>query len=401
MTAAAFFCMREPGHFQRMRALIAGISGLGIKAHVFTHRDFAGDVERAGGAFVDVFARYPPADTASLPVPCRHVSFAGRHAEAVARDLAALKASLVVYDTFAVVGFVAARLLGVPYVNVCAGHHVEPTRFVNELKTDPRVRIGRECHAAVEALKTRHGIADASPFSYVTALSPHLNVYCEPPEFLGEAERKPFEPIAFFGSLPSLDEPGDPPEGAGGDAAFRGAAMKIYVSFGTVVWRYYEREALLALAAISEAIAERPDAEAVISLGGAEVDAGALARKNVQVARYVDQRKLLARADAYVTHHGLNSTHEAIFHGVPMLSYPFFWDQPALARACQRFGLAVPLGHRPRAPIGPRDVGAALDALRDRLPAIRGALATARGWEEAVVANRSSVLRRIATLGRA
>ncbi|MCK6459697.1 MAG: glycosyltransferase [Planctomycetes bacterium] len=400
MTTVAFFCMREPGHFQRMRSLIAGLSGLGMDARVFTHRDFRGDVERAGGTFVDLFAKYPPADTASLPVPCRHVSFAGRYAGDVARDLAAIGASLVVYDTFAVVGFVAARLAGLPHVNVCAGHDVEPSRFVELLKTDPRVRIAPECHRAVETLRTLHGIADASPFSYVTALSPHLNVCCEPPEFLDEAERRPFEPIAFHGSLPSLEEPGDPPEGAGGPAAFDDAGLKVYVSFGTVIWRYYANEALAALRAVSDAVAARRDARAILSLGGAEADAAALARGNVTVARYVDQRRILAEADVYVTHHGLNSTHEAIFHGVPMLSYPFFWDQPALARKCQRFGIAVPLASSPRAPVGAADVEAALAALLVRGEPMKRALAEARRWEEAVVAGRGAVLRRIADLCR-
>jgi UDP:flavonoid glycosyltransferase YjiC (YdhE family) len=381
--------------------LIAGVAELGIEARVFTHRDFRGKVERTGATFVDLPAKYPPADTTSLPVPCRHVSLAGRHAGNVARDLEALGTSLVVYDTFAVVGFVAARILGLPHVNVCAGHNVEPSRFVEMLGTDPRVRIAPECHDAVETLRTRHGIADASPFSYVTALSPHLNVYCEPPEFLDEAERRPFDPIAFYGSLPSLAEPGDPPEGAGGPAGFPAAKLKVYVSFGTVIWRYYAAEALAALHAISDAVAARPDAQAIVSLGGAEVDASALARGNVTVARYVDQRRILAEADVYVTHHGLNSTHEAIFHGVPMLSYPFFWDQPDLARKCREFGLAVPLAEEPRAPIGPAQVEAALETLLARREAMRRALAEARRWEEAVVANRSSVLRRIVTLARA
>jgi UDP:flavonoid glycosyltransferase YjiC (YdhE family) len=401
LTAVAFFCMREPGHFQRMRSLIAGVAGLGMDARVFTHRDFRGYVERAGGTFVDLFERYPPRDTASLPVPCRHVSFAGHHAGDVAGDLAALGTSLVVYDTFAVVGFVAARILGLPHVNVCAGHNVVPARFVEALGTDPRVRIAPECREAVEALRTRHGIADASPFSYVTALSPHLNVYCEPPQFLDEAERRPFEPVEFYGSLPSLEEPGDPPDGAGGPKGFPAARERVYVSFGTVIWRYYAREALQALAAISGAIAARADAHAVISLGGADADAAKLARRNVTVARYVDQRGILAEADVYVTHHGLNSTHEAIYHGVPMLSYPFFWDQPELARKCQGFGLAVPLASTPRAPIGPADVEAALATLLARRGPVRQALGRARGWEEAVVANRSSVLRRIAALAGA
>jgi len=396
----AFFCMREPGHFQRMRSIIAGIAALGFNAHVFTHRDFRGYVEQAGGTFVDLFGKYPPAaaDAASIPVPCRHVSFAGHYAEEVKRDIEALGVSLVVYDTFAVIGSVVARMMGLPHVNVCAGHNVEPSRFVEILEADPRVKVAPECHRAVETLRTRCGIEDASPFSYVTALSPHLNVYCEPPEFLDEGERRPFEPIAFFGSLPSLAEPDDPPEGPVGPQGFGDAELRVYVSFGTVVWRYYAPEALRALGAISDALAGRPGARAVISLGGAEVDARSIAKPNVAVAKYVDQRKILREADVYVTHQGLNSTHEAIFHGVPMLSYPFFWDQPALARKCERFGLAMPLAREPRGGIGPPEVEAALAGLLARREPMKQALAGARRWEEAVMANRSSVLRQITSL---
>jgi UDP:flavonoid glycosyltransferase YjiC (YdhE family) len=402
VSAIAFFCMREPGHFQRMRSLIAGVAGLGIPAHVFTHADFRGYVERAGGAFVDLFAKYPPPDDVSQPVPCRHVSFAARHADAIREELRALGISLVVYDTFAVVGFVVARALGVPFVNVCAGHNVEPSRFVGILGKDPRVKVAPECHRAVETLRARFGIADASPFSYVTALSPHMNVYCEPPQFLDESERRPFEPLAFYGSLPSLEEPYDPVEGAVPlPDPFGGAALKVYVSFGTIVWRYYALEALRALAAIADALGARADTRAVISLGGAEVDTFPLLRPNVTVARYVDQRRILREADVYVTHQGLNSTHEAIFHGVPMLSYPFFWDQPDLARKCRRLGLAVPLAGEPRGSIGKADVEGALAALLGHREPMKRALLEARGWEEAVMANRSSVLRRIAGLAGA
>jgi len=401
LKSVAFFCMREPGHFQRMRSIIAGVSGLGIPAHVFTHTDFRSYVDGAGGTFHDLFAKYPPAgaDAASLPVPCRHVSFAATYADGIRRDLEALGTSLVVYDTFAVVGFVVARVTGLPYVNVCAGHDVEPSRFVEVLRTDPRVKVAPECHRAVETLRTRHGITDASPFSYVTALSPHLNVYCEPPQFLDEGERHPFEPIAFYGSLPSLAEPFDPVDGAEDlRDPFGGAKLKVYVSFGTIVWRYYAAEALRALAAISEALGARPDTRTVISLGGAEVDAGSLAKPNVTVARYVDQRRILAEADVYLTHQGLNSTHEAIFHRVPMLSYPFFWDQPGLARRCQGFGLALPLAAAPRAPIGREDVEKALATLLARREPMKRALAEARGWEVSVMGGRSAVLRRIADL---
>ena len=72
--AVAFFAMRQEGHFDSLLPLIAGLTRRGLAAHVFTHSDFRESVERAGGTFVDVFAKYPleQADSESVPAPCRH-----------------------------------------------------------------------------------------------------------------------------------------------------------------------------------------------------------------------------------------------------------------------------------------------------------------------------------------
>ena len=122
---------------------------------------------------------------------------------------------------------------------------------------------------------------------------------------------------------------------------------------GTISWRYYVPEALGALRAVAAAVARRSDLEAVISLGGAGLDPTAIAepaRANVRVQGWVDQREQLADADVFITHSGLNSTHEALYHRVPMVSYPMFGDQPGLsARTCE-FGVAVALAE-PRGPV--------------------------------------------------
>jgi UDP:flavonoid glycosyltransferase YjiC (YdhE family) len=137
---------------------------------------------------------------------------------------------------------------------------------------------------------------------------------------------------------------------------------------------------------------------AIVSLGGAPIDdevRAALARPNVAIEPYVDQWNVLREADLFVTHHGLNSTHEAIFHGVPMVSYPFYWDQPALARRCQELGLALPLARSLRGAFGPDDVQAVLGRAADERASLLAALARAREWEQAVIGQRGSVLDRI------
>lgn len=396
--------MPEEGHFQRLRPLISGVVSRDFAAYVFTHRRFERHVERAGGTFVDLFEKYPleRADSESLPVPCRFVSFAGCYAEEILHDLEEIQPSLVIYDTFAVIGRVVATRLGIPYVNVCAGHNVDPGRFLRLLRSDPRVAISPGCLRAVEILRERYGLHDASPFSYVSGLSPFLNVYCEPPAYLTEADRRVFEPVAFYGSLPSIEEMqanrrAGEPSPFGSDAT----RTKVYISFGSVVWRYYAAEALAALKSMSESFASMENVRAVISLGGAEVGAEALCaltKPNVSVAGYVDQRRILQDADVFVTHNGLNSTHEAIFNGVPMISYPFFWDQPALAEKCRQFGLAIPLTDSPRGRVREENVDAAMAEFFRSRESLRASLAEARDWELQVIENRDAVVRQITDL---
>ncbi len=401
--SAAFFSMLEEGHFHRLRPLISGIAGQGVAAYVFTHGRFKAEVEQAGGTFVDLFARYPleRADDESVPVPCRFVSFAAHYAEEIVRDVGELGSSLVVYDTFAVIGRVVGLSLGVPYVNVCTGHNVDPARSVARLLTEyPRVEVSERCLRAVETLRERYGIGDASPFSYAAGLSPFLNVYCEPAAYLTEAERQVFEPVAFYGALPS----GEPEAiDAPGTSCFGGEAtdLKVYVSFGTVVWRYWAAEALAALESISRSLGSMEDVRAVISLGGADVAAGsvrALSKPNVSVVGFADQWRVLQEADVFVTHHGLNSTHEAIFHGVPMISYPFVFDQPALAEKCRSFGVAIPLTDAPLGRVTDRGVRAAFAEFAKSRESLRASLAVAREWELQAIASRDSVHRRIADL---
>lgn len=396
--AVAVFAMPEAGHFQRLRPLISDLARHGIQTHVFTDKRFAHQVEAAGGRFIDVFATQPleSVDAESVPLSCRYVTYAAASAERVAREVERLGASLVVYDTFAVVGRVVALQLGLPYVNVCNGHTVDPAGFAARLEREyPRVVVSAACRHAVEVLRDRHGIADASPFSFVEGLSPYLNLYCEPPEFLTAAERLPFEPVAFYGSLPP---PAELAMEAGPSPFGEEDGLRVYVSFGTVVWLHWAEEALAALTAISSALAAMPQVRGLISVGGRQPDSEpirALARRSVSVANHVDQHRALRDADVFVTHQGLNSTHEAIFHLVPMISYPFFADQPGLAARCQEFGLAVPLVDRVLAPVDEHAIAAAFEWVAAERDAIAACLAEAREWELDVIASRDSVLERI------
>jgi UDP:flavonoid glycosyltransferase YjiC (YdhE family) len=297
-------------------------------------------------------------------------------------------------------------MLGVPRINVCAGHAVVPERFLEVLRAHPRVRVSDVCRQAIDALDARVPGTGLTPFAYATAVSPHLNIYCEPRQFLAPEDRRVFEPVCFFGSLSAEQAAASNPSARHTSAARwfgerSDRRLKCLVSFGTNIWISRTAEALQALGAITAWASARSDVAVLIALGGARLtsdERGALAVANVQVRDYVDQWDVLAGADAFVTHHGLNSTHEAIAREVPMLSYPFVWDQPGLAARCQELGLAVAMTERPMAPLDAGRLDAAFEALDARRAAIRTALADARTWEQDVIGQRPAVIDRLLAL---
>ncbi|KAJ8980277.1 hypothetical protein NQ317_005135 [Molorchus minor] len=67
--------------------------------------------------------------------------------------------------------------------------------------------------------------------------------------------------------------------------------------------------------------------------------------KNVKIMEWIPQRDVLAHPNviAFITHVGLLGTIEAVYHGVPLLGLPIFWDQEKNIEDAVRkgFGLKV------------------------------------------------------------
>lgn len=384
---------------QRALLVTRGLVAAGAKVHAFCGAGSAEEFRREGAEFHDIHAGRPleSADDASIPIPSRFVTFAAVHGESLAREIAQLDPALIVHGTFAVVAVVVAKILGLPRVAICAGHNQSPRVAVPPLYEDPRVKVSTQCLEAVKVLRARYGMANASPFSYLDSLSPTLNLIPEPPEFLRAEEIEAFQPCSFFGSI----DPRRHAEPVEDVDCTRSDGIRIYVSFGTIAYRYYAEDILRVVGAILSAAEGMPRADFTITLGGSNLSIARSLPPNVRLAPFLDQWSALARSDIHITHNGLNSTHEAVYLKRPMISYPLFADQLGLARRCEELGLAVPLAAGVRAPVPGGLVRAGIERVLDRGDSFRSNLSLARGWEDRVIAARPDVIRRVLACARA
>lgn len=101
----------------------------------------------------------------------------------------------------------------------------------------------------------------------------------------------------------------------------------------------------------------------VVFATGHTADLGPLP-DNVIARRWVPQFRVLACADAFITHAGMNSVHEALVSGVPMVLSPRSREQKWTARRLVRLGLADYL------PASPARLGTLLDRVVKRRPAV-------------------------------
>lgn len=245
--------------------------------------------------------------------------------------LLAEKIEVVAADAMAYPVHIAASLLGIPCVSVCAGLKMLaddgfPGNYLYDLSP---ICVPRE------ALFARHGVRRS--FRLCETLSPHGNVIFAPPR-LAEIGKVPEAALIAGCARPAGargDEPGDFPY-----ARLDAARPLLLVSLGSV----HGREPL-------EALLERI-AQAGVAAGAQVVLATehppslALDRPDDVIAfPYVPQRQLLARASVLLSHGGAGAVLEAIDAGVPQIVLPLSGDQPLQACVVEALGVGCALTH--------------------------------------------------------
>jgi MGT family glycosyltransferase len=344
----AYFHLPVAGHVNPTLPVMAELRRRGVSVFAYATPSIAAPVAETG---VQVLL-YPAELESRLAAPPRGIApVAALLAEQIVyllpfalRELERAPVDVVVCDSMAPWGRLAAEIAGVPCVtssaifSVHAGM-VDGPRAAAAGIADIVSGAGalRRLARTRRRIRRRWGVDPGGPLRLLSnradrtvvftsrALQPGADRIAGDVRYVGIALRDPGPPD------PLLLELGDEPV--------------IYIALGTL---FNDRPDFLraCLAAFAG------ESGRVLISTGARLDPRALGPlpANAMVRRSVPQLQVLARTRLFVTHGGINSVSEALAYGVPMVFYPQTADQPIIARRVAGLGAGRVLRGRHPAP---------------------------------------------------
>ncbi len=328
--AIAVLTLPASGHVNPALPLLAALAGRGARVVAWSAPEFLGALEAAGCEardYGDLGADYanPPRRIAGVALMLAEIT--ERLMPRIAAEVGSIKPAVVAHDSMAPWGRVAARALGRPSVCLTATFAVH-----RRVRLPPRVAAGLAADeigglpaairlaAASRRLAAAYGTPLGGPLATVSNRRGGRTIVFTSREFQPNAAAIRDE-VHYVGPLAAVQAPGGEP--ALGHV--RPEETLVYVSLGTLF------EAAPAFYRAAAAGLAAPGRRVLMSIG--RTDPGAIGPLpiGVEVRPQVDQRAVLRRARLFVTHGGLNSVHESLVAGVPMLLRPQSADQPVVA----------------------------------------------------------------------
>ena len=249
-------------------------------------------------------------------------------------EVAREQPDLLIFDSICLWGMQAARLSGLLAIASITTFILEGAKLDLSWRDRWHMIGGALPHLpkfsrARSALIQRYGRASLPP-KHLFPCTGQLNLVYTTPA-LQPPTRFIDHSFVFVG--PALPPPSQPL-----DFAFP-AGQVIYISLGTVHTgnREFFEQCFVAFAHLSATFV---------------VAAGPLADQlapppNFIVRRHVPQVALLPHVDLFITHAGINSMHESLYFGVPMVMVPQQMEQAANARIAAAHGTGVVIGGEP------------------------------------------------------
>jgi MGT family glycosyltransferase len=244
----------------------------------------------------------------------------------------------IIHDSMFGCGRLIAQILNLPAINSCTSFAQDEKSFKQMLdhlsKNIPlevQDRIHNDFQYLTKGIAKKYGVEIKSPYE----------VFCNPAPLTIVYTIKKFQPFGdmfdetfkFVG--PSISTPIVKDNF---DFNLMKEKSPIYISLGTVF-----NEALDFYKLCMKAF-KNSKHTIVMSIGNkTEISDLGNIPKNFIVKNYVPQTELLKYTKLFITHGGMNSTHEGIYNGVPLVVIPQSADQPVIAKQVESLGAGVKL----------------------------------------------------------
>jgi MGT family glycosyltransferase len=327
----AWFCIPAHGHTNPTLGLVKALAEAGHKVYYFSFEMFRAKIENAGATFI----------------PCDEYDFEmedKENADRVGKDqafavellvsstlaldgmvtekIAVLQPDVIVADSIAYWGKLAAMKHGIPFVSSTTtfAFNRYSSRYMKHgagetlkmLFSMPKVnkqikRLQEKGYPVKGLLDIVQNDNDTNTVVYTSKyFQPCSDTFSDRYHFIGPSIR----PIT--------------------DAFEKKAKKTVYISMGTVNQnREFYRNCIHALG--------KTDYQVIISMG-TNTDHFDAVPENIELYESVDQMAVLSIADAFITHCGMNSASEGLYFGVPLILFPQTPEQDAVARRAEELG---------------------------------------------------------------
>ena len=331
----AFFCIPAHGHTNPTLGVVRELIARGHEVWYYSYESMRGKIEPTGARVISCDAFDPQMSLAagdSARVG-KDLLFSMRLIvdmtlaldDAILADMKALKPDVIVGDSVAYWAKLIAGKLGIPFVSSTTtfAFNKESAKVIRQsggaslkmLFTVPKL------NKSLAPLREK-GYPVKSFLDIIANNNDTDTIVYTSPEFQPCAESFS-DHYAFVG--PSMREPAE--------ALEKAALPTVFISLGTVDNQHpdFYRNCLSALA-------DAPY-RAILSVGES-TDPATLGEipPNCTVAQKVDQMAVLRLTDVFLTHCGMNSTSEALYHGIPLVLFPQTPEQNGVANRVHELG---------------------------------------------------------------
>ena len=332
----AWFCIPAHGHTNPTLGLVKALTTSGHEIWYFSFEEFREKIEAAGANFIACDGYdFEMEDKGNADRVGKDKVYATELLvsstlaldDMTTRTLEKIKPDVVVSDSVAYWGKLAAMKHGLPYVSSTTtfAFNRYSAKYMKESVWDivlmlfamPRInkqlnRLREKGYPVKSLLDIVQNDNETNTIVYTSRyFQPCADTFSKKYHFIGPSIRPITKPVE------------------------KTADKTVYISMGTVNQnREFFRNCINVL---------KPTGWQVIISMGTNTDHFKDLPENIQVYESVDQMAVLSIADVFITHCGMNSASEGLYFGVPLVLFPQTSEQGAVAKRVEELGAGVRL----------------------------------------------------------